>query len=64
MSMQEFVPIVVLIAVVMIIAYVARRSQAVGLPPGVSDDRKSYARSAGATQDSADTGAAQSRRVS
>jgi hypothetical protein len=54
MSMQEFGPIVVLIAVVMIIAYVARRSQAVGLPPGVSEDRKAHVRSASGTQDSAD----------
>ena len=54
MSMQEFVPIVVLTAVVMIIAYVARRSQAVGLPPRVSEDRKAHVRSASGTQDSAD----------
>jgi len=52
--MQEFIPIVALIAVVMIIAYVARRSQAVGLPPGVSEDRKAHVRSASGTQDSAD----------
>ena len=57
--MQEFIPIVALIAVVMIIAYVARRSQAVRLPPGVSEDRKAHARSASDTQDSADAGAAQ-----
>ena len=52
MSMQEFVPIVVLTAVVMIIAYVARRSQAVGLPPRVSEDRKAHVRSASASVDS------------
>lgn len=54
MSMQEFIPIVALIAVVMIIAYVARRSQTVALPPGVSGDRKPHVRSASGTQDSAD----------
>jgi hypothetical protein len=52
--MQEFIPIVALIAVVMIIAYLARRSQAVRLPPGVSDDRKPHVRSASVTHDSAD----------
>ena len=36
--MQEFVPMVALIAVVMIVAYVARRAQSVGLPPGVAKD--------------------------
>ena len=36
--MQEFVPMVALIAVVMIVAYVARRAQTVGLPPGVAKD--------------------------
>ena len=36
--MQEFVPMVALIAVVMIVAYVTRRAQTVGLPPGVAKD--------------------------
>jgi hypothetical protein len=34
--MEEFVPILVLMAVVIIVAYVARRAQTVGLPPGVT----------------------------
>ena len=38
--MQDFVPILVLIAVVMLVAYVARRAQAVGLPPGISKDHQ------------------------
>ena len=43
--MQEFVSIAVLSAVVAIIAYVARRSQVVGLPPGVSRGDKHDSRS-------------------
>ena len=38
--MQELIPMIGLIAAVMVIAYVARRSQSVGLPPGVSRDRQ------------------------
>ena len=38
--MQEFISIAVLSAIVVIIAYVARRSQVVGLPPGVSPDNE------------------------
>ena len=38
--MQELIPMIGLIAAVMVIAYVARRSQTVGLPPGVSRDRQ------------------------
>jgi hypothetical protein len=49
--MQEFIPIVALIAVVVIIAYVARRSQAVGLPPGMSKDQKSDPPSSEGRQD-------------
>ena len=47
--MQEFISIAVLSAVVVIIAYVARRSQVVGLPPGVSKDDRSDSRSSDAS---------------
>jgi len=43
-----------LIAGVVIIAYVARRSQVVGLPPGESKDYKPIARSSGGEPDAAD----------
>jgi hypothetical protein len=47
--MQEFISIAVLSAVVVIIAYVARRSQVVGLPPGVSKDNRPDPRSSDAS---------------
>jgi hypothetical protein len=48
-SMQEFISIAVLTAVVVILAYVARRSQVVGLPPGASKDNSRDSRPSGAT---------------
>jgi hypothetical protein len=48
--MQEFISIGVLSALVVIIAYVARRSQVVGLPPGVSRDNRPDSRPSDASQ--------------
>jgi len=48
--MQEFVSIAVFSALVVIIAYVARRSQMVGLPPGVSRNNKPDSRTSDAFQ--------------